>query len=415
MSPEILYLSTFAFSATVIALTTWLAKSIEASMKRENSSGGTGLIPTGKNGELRPVEIGYMLSGGDTNHALLVMGVDLLQRAAKLQLGAVTPEPAEYEKKMWSMAKDTAKEWALSKVDQHVPPDVKTNPVGFVKKIYAIYQFCTQSLQLVLKDIIADPRHLKRYISVAGVTRLLADFISAGYQNAFDKAIRDYLIQNNYLVSLEKRQKASNQIAAVALSIFAVTLLFAVLLASTFSTMPQTAIAAGMITLVAALTALCSTLIMTAREFIPYVCEFESLATTLCRESIRLKILKVLTKAIMAILCVAVLIVSAINFTGMFFILQLMGFNNALQLVIVAVMMTLPCLRAFTLLVRSWKLKNAEIATAYGDVALKNARTRLSKISPISALTKVLKEEDYDPILSEVMALYGLEALILLA
>ena len=255
---------------TVISLTTWLQAVIEARMKKRNAqntqvTSATGtqvLVPQ----TLRPVEIGYMLRGGDTNHALLVMGVDLLQRAAKLQLGAAIPEPAEYEKKMWTLAKDTAKEWALKKADPYMPPDPKKNPVGFVKRIYDIYLFCTQSLKLVVKDVIADPRQLKRYFSMAGVMRLLADFISAGYQNAFDNSLRTYLVERNLLVSEDRRKEASTKIAMLAISVFAIVFLFALAVVGNSSGIPLMFVAAAIMSGSAIISSFFITAIFAVRE-----------------------------------------------------------------------------------------------------------------------------------------------------
>jgi len=125
MTAEFLYVTSFAFSLTAIAVMSWVDAAAETRMKR--SSTGNALA---SKSALRPVELGYMLRGGDTNHALLVMGVDLLQRAAKLQLGAAVPETSEYEKKMWSLAKVSAKDWAMKKVETHLPGDLKKKSGG---------------------------------------------------------------------------------------------------------------------------------------------------------------------------------------------------------------------------------------------------------------------------------------------
>ncbi|MBC7998009.1 MAG: hypothetical protein IAF58_08710 [Leptolyngbya sp.] len=75
----------------------------------------------------------------------------------------------------------------------------------------------------------------------------------------------------------------------------------------------------------------------------------------------------------------------------------------------------LPCVKAFLLILKSWKLSNMEVATEYGDIALADAKKRLVALSPIGSLSLVLKDESYNPVFSELMALYGVEALILLA
>jgi len=420
MTPDILYLYAFGFSAAVIALTSWLSTSVETRMKKEGGSGSsnTALIPpsaTNQNSELRPVEIGYMLRGGDTNHAVLVMGVDLLQRAAKLQLGATIPEPAEYEKKMWTLAKETAKDWAIKKADPYLPPDFKTNPVGFVKKIYDIYQFITKSLKLVVKDIIADPRQLKRYFSMAGVMRLLADFISAGYQNAFATSLRDYLVANNYLVREEQRLKAASQIGLVGISIFPLVFLFSLASVGNSSGIPLMLFAAAVMTGSAIISSFFITAIFAVREFLPYLTEFETLAIVLNRDSWRLRVLQTARKAMMVALTLVAFGASTIVFIGGFLWLTLFGFKNAQALNFVSVFLAFPCLKAFLFLLRSWKMRNTQIATEYGEKRMEATRKRLSEKRPITALTEVLKEEDYNPIFSELMALYGIEALILLA
>ncbi len=448
----------------VISLTSWIASTIETRMKRDtnkaisasgaaatNTTSGTGLITSGTGAAapgtglitssaegditdptsstaliqanlnsnqkiaLRPVEIGYMLRGGDTNHAVLVMGVDLLQRAAKLQLGAAIPEPAEYEKKMWSLAIETAKEWALKKADPYMPPDFKTNPVGFVKRIYDIYLFCTKSLKLVVKDIIADPRQLKRYFSMAGVMRLLADFISAGYQHAFATSLREYLIANNFLVSEENRIKASAKIGMLGLSIFPIVFLYSLLIVGTSSGIPLMLFAAAVMTGSAIISSFFITAIFAVREFLPYLTEFESLAIILNRDSWRLRVLQTARKAMMVALTLVALGASSLIFTGGFLWLSVFGLKNAQALTFVSVFLTFPCLKAFLFLLRSWKIRRTQIATEYGEKQLAETRKRLSEKRPITALTEVLKEEDYNPLFSELMALYGIEALILLA
>ncbi|HIA52033.1 MAG TPA: hypothetical protein EYN91_08120 [Candidatus Melainabacteria bacterium] len=420
MTPDIIYLYSFGFSLAVISLTSWLSAAIESRMKRDTglTNSNTGLIPTsstGQRAELRPVEIGYMLRGGDTNHAVLVMGVDLLQRAAKLQLGAAIPEPAEYEKKMWTLAKETAKDWAMKKADPYLPPDFKTNPVGFVKRIYDLYQFITKSLKLVVKDIIADPRQLKRYFSMAGVMRLLADFISAGYQNAFATSLRDYLVANNYLVSEAQRHQAAAKMGLVGISVFPLVFLFSLVIVGNSPGVPLMLFAAAVMTGSAIISSFFITGIFAVREFLPYLTEFETLAVVLNRDSWRLRVLQTARKAMMVALTLVALGASTVVFIAGFVWLNVFGFQNAQTLILVSVFLAFPCLKAFLFLLRSWKLKNTQIATEYGEKRLAEARKRLSEKRPITALTEVLKEEDYNPIFSELMALYGIEALILLA
>lgn len=418
MTAEILYVCSFAFSLTAIALATWVSSTIEARMKDEvpGNSNSTSLVPAHNQiVALRPVEIGYMLRGGDTNHALLVMGVDLLQRAAKLQLGAAIPEPAEYEKKMWSLAKDAAKEWAMKKVETHLPADLKKNPAVFVKKIYDIYIFCTKSLKLVVKDIIDDPRQLKRYFSAGGVMRLLTDFISAGYQNAFNNALRVYLIENNFLVKEEKRVIAARNTSLVSFSIFAAVFLFSLAMVGTANGVPQMLIAGAIIAGSAIVSSFFITAIFAVRELLPHITEFENLAKILNRDSWRLRVLQTARKAMFVALGLLALGASSLLFTCGFLWLKFFGYQNAQALTFISVILAFPCLRAFLLLLRSWKLTRTEIATTYGEAELEKAKQRLVQLRPVAALKHVLKEEDYDPVFSELMALYGIEALILLA
>lgn len=401
MTPEVLYLSAFACSAVLVVGSTVAEKVQERKMKlvEAKSLGSQGL---------RPVEIGYMLRGGDTNHALLVMGVDLLQRAVKQQLGATIPEPAQYELKMWSMAKDTAKDWALKKVDAHLLPDLKKNPVGFVKKMYDLYLFFTKSLKLVVKDIVADPRQLKRYFTVAGVMRLLADFATAGYQHAFDQELRTYLVQSNLLVSETKKKKAAQSIASIAaISFITIAIVSYVLTLS--------AAHAAIISATALITSFILTAIFAAREFVPHITEFESLASALSRSSWRVKLLKILARLLIVILSVGSFLICVALFLVSFAFHNMAGGSQAFEFTFLTVILCLPCVKAFLLLLKSWKLSNMEVATEYGETALAEAKDRLVALSPIGSLSLVLKDESYNPVFSELMALYGVEALILLA
>ena len=428
MTAEILYVSSFAFSLTAIVVLAWIESAVETRMKTAdppaipsaNSSltvtdpSSTSVALVNKSG-LRPVELGYMLRGGDTNHALLVMGVDLLQRAAKLQLGAAIPEPSEYEKKMWALAKDAAKDWAMKKVETHLPGDLKKNPAVFVKKIYDIYTFCTKSLKLVVKDIIDDPRQLKRYFSAGGVMRLLADFISAGYQNAFNKELRNYLIANNYLVTEAARIEASRKLALASFAIFAAVFLFSLAMVGTANGIPLMLLAAAIVTGSAVVSAFFITAIFAVRELLPYLTEFEHLAKVLNRDSWRLRVLQTARKAMFVALSLLALGASSLLFTCGFLCLKVFAFQNPQSLIFVSVILAFPCLKAFLLLLRGWKLTRTEVATKYGEEELEKARLRLAQMRPVAALRQVLKEEDYDPVFSELMALYGIEALILLA
>lgn len=428
MTAEILYVSSFAFSLAAIVVTAWTESAVETHMKSGDPAGppasNSNLITTdpsstaialANKSALRPVELGYMLRGGDTNHALLVMGVDLLQRAAKLQLGAAIPEPSEYEKKMWAMAKDAAKDWAMKKVETHLPGDLKKNPAAFVKKIYDIYTFCTKSLKLVVKDIIDDPRQLKRYFSAGGVMRLLADFISAGYQSAFNNALRTYLVENNYLVKEEARTKAAKKLALASFSTFAAVFLFSLAMVGTANGIPLMFVAATIVTGSAIVSAFFITAIFAVRELLPYLTEFEHLAKVLNRDSWRLRVLQTARKAMFVALSLLALGASTLLFTCGFLWLKIFAFKNPQALIFVSVILAFPCLKAFLLLLRSWKLTRTEVATKYGEAELEKSRIRLSQMRPVTALRQVLKEEDYDPVFSELMALYGIEALILLA
>ena len=54
---------------------------------------------------------------------------------------------------------------------------------------------------------------------------------------------------------------------------------------------------------------------------------------------------------------------------------------------------------------QSWKLKHTEVATAYGESSCPKHVSAFSALRPITALTEVLKEEDHNPVFSELMAL----------
>ena len=94
----------YLFSLLVfeLAARTWIFKNlnhVEASSSSSTSS-------LAKKEELRPAEIAYLIRGGDTTHALIVLAADLMQRALKRGDDmSFLNQLTDYEKNMWTVTK----------------------------------------------------------------------------------------------------------------------------------------------------------------------------------------------------------------------------------------------------------------------------------------------------------------------
>ena len=124
---------------------------------------------------LRPAEIAYLTSQGNTSHTLTVLTVDVIQRCVKTGNPDQPPRDlAPYELEVWNKVRQFVQQKAEQKVAE-VNPFSDTNPVNILRKLNAIKVFFTRTAARFIRDLIEDPRRIRKYFTVAGIARLVID------------------------------------------------------------------------------------------------------------------------------------------------------------------------------------------------------------------------------------------------
>ncbi|HEY9730656.1 MAG TPA: hypothetical protein V6C89_02005 [Drouetiella sp.] len=363
-----------------------------------------------KDDTLRPAEIAYLSSNGDISHALLVLGADLMQRALKARLSESSnvPELAPYELRMWDLAKEAIKDWALTKADKHLPADIKKDPVEYVRRVSKIYNFVVHTARAFVVKVLQDPRQIRRYFKMSAIAALIADFSTAGYKAAFEEELKRNLRERGLIVPFMRRRTFVNYYTALA--VIAVLLNSACILVFI---QPWTfAIAIIGMGLTSAVVLRVALLIL---HSIPLYAEIAEVIGHLTRQSWRLQMLKVLIRAITA-LTYGVVLLGFLAMAGIAFAIMTFGFHHShLIFLSIYVLVTIAFMLPVQAFLDGWRLNIEERPTARGLRQLSQRRHELASTSPLDSFKEVLQTTDYVPTFSELLALYGIETLLILA
>jgi hypothetical protein len=364
------------------------------------AAAASGTLP----GELRPAEIAYLMRPGDMGHTLIVMTLDLIQRALKRQAGNLPPAAA-YEANLWEKVKEYTETRAREQFAKLVPP---ASPVGWFKRLTSLYKmFGGGSMQKFIQQVIADPKRIKRYFSLPGIARLIADFYSAGYQNLVEMELKASLLNRGLLTDDITRQRAAS-----AFLLFAVASLV-MLVGLSYWLMPN-AVATSGVLICGALTAAILRLLHFVRELIPYYSELNDILRMVHRPGIRLRLLRLVLGVVRGIIYGA-LIVSGLILLGatvaLLHLVLAMPISAAFLLAITSTIAWLPIAQV----IADWyHMKWHPQPTNMGERLVDNRSKELSTLSPLQSLRNMLASEQYDPVFCELLAMYGIETLWIL-
>lgn len=362
--------------------------------------------------QLRPAEFAYLVRRGEIGHSLSVLAVDIVQRWAKSLKSDETAVPisslAKYESNMLGMIVRQVKDWTQEKKEMILLEGLKRDPVGYARRMSKLYKFFTQTFRSFIVQISKDPRHLRRYFSVAGLLRLVSDFSSAGYRDAFEQELKEDLL-NRGLIVTEERRDVFAQIAIYngALAIVASSVVFFLLM----GLHPTTIV----LFLACAIGTCISRFIYMLREFVPYYSEFIEVLPLIERRSWRVSVLRIVARFLhllllgfctcifLAPLLIAVLCLRLANITVM---------PEQLIYVICTAIVLMP---ALDFMITGVRLFNQQVPSSLGLSLIKDTRQKVGQLRPLDSFKEMLQNPDYDPTFTEVMAIYGLETLFFLA
>ncbi|HEY9714327.1 MAG TPA: hypothetical protein V6C72_12730 [Chroococcales cyanobacterium] len=410
----------FLLSVLSVAVACQLARFLLLSqMKRVQLSKSTALIARADlearaiaDEELRPCEIAYLHGNGDLSKALIVLAADLVQRALKQATSSQPlPPTAHYEEKMWSLTRTSVTGYLKDKAKEYVPSsldDLAANPVLYAQRFSRVYRFFASTVRNFIVKVVNDPRHIRKYFSLPGLARLVGDFASAGYQNTLETELKEDLVNRGLLIPEQRRHLFSLFMWIVsAASIVAVLWLV-------ISSTATTSIAATVFGL-ALFAALLLRGIFLLLNAVPLYTELAALAGHVDRKSFRLTLVKTISRSILAILYGVALFAFALVTGVAFLIFQFALHAPAAALVVQYICTAAALLSCIELLKTGFDVRFDQYPTQLAEAALKDSRKRLARTSPLGSFKEVLASPDYEATFSEILALYGIELLLLLA
>lgn len=358
--------------------------------------------------KLRPAEIAYLVRKGDTTHALIVIAFDLMQRSVK-NTGDTSFKDGltNYEKNMWKVTKDALKNWASQTAKEQIIGK-SLNPIHIAKRLSFVYKFVTSSLKSLVQDLVTDPKRIRQYFSSKGLWRIIADFSSQGYKQAFEQELRTTLLDCKLIVLENEKQKYSQALLAVSVLGVVGTLIISLI---SFKFI-HVAIILWFFSLIAASGL---RLMLVVRQLLPLYEELQVVAEQINRKSRRLSFLKAVLKSVDLINWLAaaflVFIVSSIGILMAklsYFDLAMVDFYCYLALLVA----NFVCAE---LLAQSLDIGLNDYPTERARKELEQVKQELKDLKPLDSFKELLESDEYNPELSKLLAVYGVETLFILA
>jgi hypothetical protein len=361
------------------------------------------IIVRNERNQLRPVEFAYLMRNGDGFHAMAVLVVDLVQRVVKSNISSTQIPLADYEVAMWEVVKKSVTSWANEKKDGLMLESFKKDPAAYVRRWSGLYAFLRKSIKPFVSGVTKDPRNLRRYFSFGGIFRLIGDFSTAGYQQAFQQELKQSLLARGLIVSAQRKEIAAKVMTIVGV----VGLLFAAFF-STFI------LHSFFLFIVAGFIAVFTRGVLFLKSMIPFYSDILNLFTHIERGGVRLRIIQSVAVTLNNVFYGVASLVFIIGIFCLHLYLQSSPINTPATY-ICAVAMSGFLIACCEILLTGLRIKTEEWQTARGHRLAEKIRNKIRTASPLDEFKNVLQNTEYDETFSDVVGLYGIETLLFLA
>lgn len=356
--------------------------------------------------KLRPAEIAFLIRGGDITHTLIVVTVDLIQRSIKSQESSFSDGLADYERNMWRIVSRSVKGWAMQKAHEKILAGAQ-NPVAAARRAVFLFNFVRNTLRGMIAEMIADPISLKKYFSPVGVFRIIADFTASGYKQAFQEELRKSLLHRGLLVPAATRNKIGGKFFVIGIIGVVATLV------ASFLFMPD-----GGVAFVAWLAALFAGFLgrtlLAIRRLIPFYEELAVVAEQIRRKSFRLQIVKFVLRSVSAVLWLGLFLAVTVSLGTGYGIIKLLDASAGINELCAITALAITQFAIADFIFNGVRLNIEECPTRLAKKQLEAMQKELEDVSPLDTFTKLLATPNYDPTFSKVLALYGVETLLIL-
>jgi hypothetical protein len=363
---------------------------------------------------LSPIELAFLLRPDDSAHCLIVLIVDDLQKGLKSpHLAAEELASRHYEVEVWNVLREYIKGWTMQKAQSIVPAVGTGNPVKIAFGFWKLRHWFVESFKSLFSDIIKDPHSLKRYFSPAGLMRVFFSLLSSGIKEPLVRNLRGSLLQRNLLVPDSQRSKYSGHFRLLS----GLQMLAALLLVAFVSGVSNYA-ALFLFCLCAAFNGVVLRVLAEIPAFLPFYDEVSLVLDSVGRKGFRVNLFRQLLKtlrtifwSLIAVLAVVLLAVQSWALSSFAHLassnLYLVAFG------LVALTMNFLCIAESAFL--SIAVATHDQLSDAGKKLVAQYKTQLKSISPLTAFSTMLSAPQYDEQLSEIVAIYGIETLFLLA
>jgi hypothetical protein len=363
------------------------------------------IILRNERNQLRPVEFAYLMRNGDGFHAMAVLVVDLVQRVVKSNISSTQIPLADYEVAMCEVVKKSVTSWANEKKEGLMLESFKKDPAAYVRRWSGLYAFLRKSIKPFISGVTRDPRNLRRYFSFGGIFRLITDFSTAGYQQAFQQELKQSLLARGFIVSGQRKEAA----AKVTTIVGAVGLL----LAAFFSTF---ILHSFFLFILAGLVAVFTRGVLFLKSMIPFYSDILNLFTHIERGGTRLRVIQTIAVTLNNIFYGVAALFFLIGIFCLHVYLRTAGHAiDTLATYICAIAMSGFLIVCCEVLLTGMRIKTEEWQTARGHRLAEKIRDKIRTASPLDEFKVVLQNTEYNETFSDVVGLYGIETLLFLA
>ncbi|MCA0312241.1 MAG: hypothetical protein LCH63_00210 [Candidatus Melainabacteria bacterium] len=354
-----------------------------------------------------PVEAAYLTqqSGG---YALFVLLFDLVHREVKAPGNLLIEDNRQtYAGNLATVVKKSITDYSKRKVEEALCLDIKTNPLGFLMRLPLLFRLIKAGLIDTFREIIKDPRNLRKYVSLSGLARLAAEIGATSYKQRLTDELRKNLLSRGLIYEETVRQKIAQKLAlaAVIFEIAAALILF-----YTFG--PWTSALAVYLT--AVLGALFIKITIGARHYIPYYNEVMNILSHSGKANWRMKLLTSFLKVINFLLYSLAYFAFAMVFSIGSFILFATQIITGLDGYLMLLAQLLVQIAIFSQLWQAYTLYQNDCATPRGMKLVADIKAKHQGLSSFNALKSMLTDGSYNSEMSYMLAVYGPETLLFL-
>ncbi len=412
MTPESTCFS-FVFYLLLTAIVSWLCRYLVLKQMKKIGPASANAKPL--NTDLHPAELAYLFRPGDSSHCLIVLTVDALQKAVKAQGTNAPSAPAlAYEREIWPSVKDYIQEWSSQKIQEVIPEFGSKNPLTIISGVLRIRIWIWNLIKGFLSELIKDPLHIRKYFSPAVFVRLFAKLAASGVKDKLADNLRSSLLAKELLVPEKRRHQFSAYLALLAL---AQTIALTLVLLS----LPPAAVPALSFALTILVT-LANGFFLRVFAFLPSLLplydEITQVLDSVSKKGFRINVLRAVLKlGRLLYWCITGIISALLLVLQSYLMAQFGGLNSAnwaMNIPIFA-LLSINFFIMLGVLALAYRIRMIEQITLQGESQLKQYHLNLQKTSLTNAIARAISDRNYDAELSEIVAIYGIETLILIA